>query len=408
MKIYKSYRYELKPNNEQQAMLIKCVGVARFVWNWAISQRDELYKEKKFVNAKDQHKEIIKLKKTEYPWLSEVSKWIPQESLRYLDKAWDSYNERRVSDIPKKKKKGNLDSFRLGAPIIVKPRKIRLPKLGYIRVKEDTCKLKGRILAATVSRDVDKWFVSVEVICEENVEENICGDVVGVDLGIKDFAVVSNGESVERYKSPRPMMNNLKKLKRLSRSFSRKKVGSNNFKKEKVKIGRFYRRMRNQRKDFLTKLSSKLAKTKSVIIIEDLPTKGLMGNKKLARSIADMGWGNFKRMLEYKTQWYGSKLMQINRFEPSSKTCSECGSINSELVLSDRVWICQECGYTHDRDENAAKNIRRLGMINTDGSSEINACGVVVRPYSKKAGDVEARNGKTHRTAELLAKSKSI
>ena len=409
MRIYKAFKYELKPNNKQRGMLSRCAGAARFTWNWAITQRNELYRDNKFTGAKKQHREIIKLKKTEFKWMREISKWIPQESLRNLDRAWEFYNSGHAEGIPLMKKKGKNDSFRLGASITVKPNGVKLPKLGFIRTKENTNKFEGRILAATVNRDVDKWFVSLHVIIAVIEQPILTDSIVGVDLGIKDFAVIYDGENTEKYQAPRPMKRNLRKLKKASRKFSKKKLGSKNFKKEKIVIGKIYRKMRYQRKDFLSKLTSSLAKTKSVIIMEDLPTQGLMGNKKLARSIADMGWGNFKRMLMYKTEWYGSKLVIINRYEPSSKTCSECGSINSELVLNERIWICQGCGVTHDRDENAAKNIRSIGIRNTAGSAEINACGVAVRPLpSGKASDSETRSGNAHRTAELLAKSKSL
>jgi putative transposase len=410
MKIYKAFRYELKPNNKQMVLLFKCAGVSRFAWNWAMTRRNELYKEGKFTGAKKQHREIIELKHTEFPWLKEVSKWIPQEALRNLDRAWEYYNSGHADGIPRFKKKGKYDSFRLGAPIAVKSNGVKLPKLGFIRTKENTDKFEGRILAATVNRDVDRWFVNIHVVFDVTMPISIEGDIVGVDLGLKNFAVTYNGKEIDKYKAPRPMKNNLRKLQVVSKSFSRKKLWSKNFKKDKIRLGRLYRKMRYQRKDFLSKLSTSLAKTKSVIVIEDLPTQGLMGNNKLARSIADMGWGNFKRMLEYKTMWYGSKLVKIGMFEPSSKTCSECGSRNTELVLSDRVWICQGCGVTHDRDENAAKNIREAGIriMNTDGSAVLEACGVAVRPLLKKACAKEAGSGNTHRTAELLAKSKLL
>lgn len=419
MEIHKAYRYELKPNNKQIGSLSRCAGVSRFTWNWAIAQRNELYKDKIFVNAIDQHREINELKKTEFGWMKDVSKWIPQESLRRLDRAWDDYNrdvkkgikERKGEGVPRMKKKYKNDSFRVGAPITIKPNGVKLPKLGFIRTKENTDKFEGRILSATVNRDADRWFVNIDVVYNKDVEENTTGGIVGVDLGIRDFAVTYDGEKTEKYQAPRPMKNKLRKVKKASRKFSKKKVGSNNFKKEKITVAKIYRKMRYQRKDFLGKLTSSLAKTKSVIIMEDLPTQGLMGNNKLARSIADMGWGMFKRMLEYKTEWYGSKLVKIGMFEPSSKTCNVCGFKNTGLVLSDRIWICQNCGTTHDRDENSAKNIREAGIriLNTDGSSGINACGVIVRPLpSGKADDREARSGNTHRTEERLVKSKLL
>lgn len=399
MIINQAFRYELKPNNEQVGLLIKYCGVARFVWNWALARRVELYKthegKERFTSAITQHRELNALKKSEFSWMYEVSKCAPQESLRNLDKAYSNMirriksHEKKIGK-PKFKKKGVHDSFRISqcTPYMIKIADdyIRLPKLGYIRTKESTSKLKGRILNATISREAGRWYCSLCVETERPNPQPIQGDIVGIDLGLNSFAVISNGKEYEHKEAPKPLKKRLKKLQRLSRKQSRKQKKSQNRKKANLALARCHRRTRNIRKDFLNKSTTELAKTKSVIVIEDLAVKNMVRNRHLARSIADVGWGDSRRMLEYKTRWYGSALVVIGRFEPTSKTCSECGAINKELTLSDRTWVCLSCGVVHDRDENAAKNIRSLGIKQLDTesySSVINARGVGVRPQGE-------------------------
>jgi len=396
MKVNQAYRYELKPNNKQVGLLIKACGVARFAYNWALARRVELFKENegkdKFTNAMAQHRQLNALKKTEFPWMYEVSKCAPQEALRNLDTAFANFRRepkfgKRVG-FPKFKKKGKHDSFTLTGLIHVYDSSIQLPKLGKIRTKEGTTKFDGRILSATVSREANRWFVSLAVERERVIPLRTDSDAVGIDLGINSFAAIYDGDNTEYVYSPKPLNKKLKKLERLSRCHSRKQKGSNNRRKSALRLAKLHRRIKNTRGDFLHKLSTSLTKTKRVIAIEDLNVSGMLRNHHLARPIADSGWGKFRRNLEYKTQWYGSELVVINRFAPSSKICSECGAINSHLKLSDRQWVCMSCGVLHERDENAAKNIRQLGLGNTESSSGINACGIAVRP--NQASDEEA------------------
>lgn len=230
-----------------------------------------------------------------------------------------------------------------------------MPRLGCICLKEIS-KVTGHILSATVSREADRWFVSLT--CEMEIPEPapIAGEPVGIDMGLNHFAVMSDGVKIE---APKPLGKYLKRLKRLSKKHSRKQKGSKNRRKSAMALARLHRRIRNIRRDFLHKLSTTLAKTKPEIVIEDLNVQGMMRNDRLARHIADVGWSEFRRMLGYKTLWYGSLLTQINRFYPSSKTCSECGHIMESLALSIREWDCPSCGTHHDRDENASKNLKK-------------------------------------------------
>jgi putative transposase len=404
MLINQAFRYELKPNNEQAGLLNKSCGVARFAYNWGLSRRIAQYEsnegKERFTSAITQHRELNALKKTEFSWMYDVSKCAPQIALRNLDVAFKNM-QRRIKNhehkkgFPKFKKKGKHDSFSVSqnnGTIQVREGCIRLPRIDWINTKEPTDKFNGRILGATITKEADRWYCSLSVEVERTVEKPTSDEIIGIDLGLTDFAVITNGEEFDYKQAPKPHTKRLKKNKRLHRQLSKKQKGSRNRKKAQLRLSRNYRDMRNERKDALNKLTSELAKIKSVIIIEDLNVKGMMGNHKLARSIGDVSWGEFIRQLEYKTQWYGSKLVKINRFFPSSKMCSKCGYINKDLDLSERVWICPVCGAVLNRDENAAMNIRNEGIriLNTESNSGIYACGKSVSPHLKKAVLAEA------------------
>lgn len=410
MKINQAYRYELASNNRQAGRLLQHCGAARFAWNWGLAQRIALFKENegkdRFTDAIEQHHQLNFLKKTEYPWMYEVSKCAPQEALRDLDRAFANFWRGRKADsrvgFPKFKRKGKQDSFRLTGSISIFDNRVVLPRLGKIRTKESTGKFKGRVLSATVSRESDRWFVSLAVERERARAERVEDGIVGIDLGINNFAVIYDGDNTKYIYAPKPLAGNLKRLRHLSRCYSHKQKGSNNRRKAALRLARLHRHIKNTRQDFIHKLTTSLAKTKSAVIIEDLNVGGMVRNHRLARSIADSGWGEFRRMLGYKAQWYGSQLIAINRFAPSSKTCSKCGAVNKSLTLSERKWVCMSCGAVHERDENAAKNIRCLGLeiLNTESSSGINACGVAGRPAMRRASDGEAGSKHTIRLVE--------
>jgi putative transposase len=374
MKVNCAYRYELKPNVCQKIHLAKHAGAARLAYNWGLALRIELFeKEKTFTNAIEQHKLLNGLKVTEFPWMYEISKCAPQEALRDLDKAFKNFfrgiKKSQQVGFPKFKKKGYQDSFRLTGTIKIKRKEIQLPRLGTIKLKEDS-KVDGKILSATVSREADRWYVSLTVEKEILTPSQVVGEIVGVDIGLDQFAILSNGE---KKAAPKPLKKKIKRLKRLSRQHSRKAKGSKNRKKSSLKLAQQHRKIRNIRKDFLHKYSSELTKTKSAIIVEDLDIKGMLrGPYKLNRSIHDVGWGEFRRMLEYKTKWYGSKLVVAPRYYPSSKRCSHCGFLTNQMPLSIREWRCQCCNVHHDRDINAAKNLRDFY---TGSSPGIYACG---------------------------------
>lgn len=389
MLIHKAYKYELKPNKTQLALFNRYTGCARFVWNWGLAKKKELWeKEKKSISAFSLHNELVELKRTDenYKWLYDISSEVPINTLDYLDKAFQNFfiglKQGRKVGYPKFKAKGRHDAFTFRnrkneKRIEVFHKAVKLPKLGVIRLKEETDNFKSdRILRATVSRRADRWFVSVIVELEIAEPEQPDGEPIGIDVGLAHFATLSDGTKIE---APKFLDKSMKRLKRLSRQLSRKKKGSNNFKKAAMKLAKLHMHVANQREYFLHNLSTDLAKNHSAIVIEDLAVANMVKNGHLSRSISDAGWGEFRRQLGYKTQWYGSELVIAGRFYPSSKTCSECGYVLPELNLSVREWICPNCGATHDRDINAAKNLIMWYNANINNSTEVSsgiyACG---------------------------------
>ena len=382
MKVHKAYRYEIKPNIEERIRCAKHAGAARFTYNWGLKQRIDFYeKDKTTTNAIEQHRVLNCLKAQEFPWMYEVSKCAPQEALRDLDRAFRNFfqglKQGKKVGFPKFKKKGRHDSFRLTGTIKVESNTIQLPRLGKLRLKEFS-QVNGKILSATVSREADRWFVSLSV--EEEIEDPIPvqGNTIGIDLGLTSFVTTSEGVKVS---APKPLNKALKKLKRLSKQHSRKKAGSKNKRKSAFKLARHHRKIRNTRLDFQHKLSTQLAKTKSVIVVEDLSIKKMLQKKGLSRPISDAGWAQFISMLEYKTEWYGSLLKKAPPYFPSTKTCSGCEHVTEGLTLNTREWICTYCGEKHDRDVNAAQNLLKL---HTGSSPGIYACGDASSGESQK------------------------
>jgi len=369
MMIRQAFRYELDPNDRQRTILAKHAGAARFAWNWALARRIEKFQKNegkaKFTNAVEQHRELNLMKKTEFPWMYEVSKCAPQEALRNLDKAfrafWKGRKKKKVG-FPKFKKKGRDDAFRLTGRICVEEdgRHIRLPRIGSVRVKESTEKFRGRILSATVRREADRWFVSLCVERERAEPVPVCGPTVGIDLGLNCFAVLSDGSKIE---SPKALEKNLERLRRRSKTHSRKRKGSNNRRKSAIRLARLHQKIRNLRIDAIHKATTRLAKTKSVIVVEDLSVRNMMRNRYLARSISDAGWVEFRRQLAYKCKWYGSELVVAPRNFPSTRRCSRCGVVGPRLDLSCRLFRCKACGFALDRDENAARNLEWYGQF---------------------------------------------
>jgi len=390
MLIARAFKYELDPNNQQRTRLSQHAGCARFAYNWGLQQRIALYRQnqdkERFTSAIAQHRELNRLKKTEFPWMYETSKCAPQEALRDLECAFKNFyrglkSGKRVG-FPRFKKRGVHDSFRLTGTIRFVGRLIQLPRLGRIRLKEKReSYFKGRVLSATVTRRADRWYVSVTVEMEIGNPEPSGGGPVGVDLGVKTLATLSDGTV---YSNLRVLEKRLRKLRRLSKSLSRKKRGSKNREKARLGIARLHLRVFNIRQDTLHKITTYLAKNHSQIVIENLCVSGLLKNRKLSRVIADVGFYEFRRQLEYKCEWYGSELVVAPRFYPSSKRCSACGNIKRYLSSSNRVYVCDECGLEMDRDLNAACNLVAASWTETE-----NACGEDVRLVADPVGSAE-------------------
>ncbi|HEY3992703.1 MAG TPA: RNA-guided endonuclease TnpB family protein [Ktedonobacteraceae bacterium] len=378
--IVRGYTTELDMNNQQRTLCLKHAGCARFAYNWGLARKQETYKlSGKMPSAMELHKHLNALKASAFPWMYEVSKCAMQEALRDLDVAYKQAFRRLAEKKAGKKsvkvgwprfksRSKGIGSFRLTGAIHVSERSIQLPRLGMLRLKEhDYLPTSGvHILSATVSENAGRWYVSLQVE-EEQAEPPLArGPVIGVDLGIKTLAVVSNGREIA---NPKAMRTYLKKLQRLSRWHSRKQKGSANRKKAQQKLARMYAKIDHIRADALHKATASLvAKTKPaekrpcMIGIEDLHVAGLLKNRKLARAIADVGLAEFRRQLTYKAEQAGVQIHVVDRWKPSSKTCSGCGCYHADLQLSDRVFVCQECGLVIDRDLNAARNLELLAV----------------------------------------------
>lgn len=323
MLVHKAYRYELDPNNQQRSNLYRHAGVARFTYNWGLDQRIQLFQtnqgKDRFTDFMKQHKLLNSLKRTQFPWMYECSKCASQEALKDLHRAFQNFYKGRKTGkkvgFPRFKKKGVRDNFRLHGIIRFEKRRIQLPRIGKIRIKGKRDRYhSGRILSATVRRRADRWFVSV--IVEEEIPNPtpVNGAPIGVDLGIRTLATLSDSTV---FVNPRALGRRLKKLKKLHRSLSRKKKGSKNREKAKLRLARMYLKIFNIRQDTLHKLTTYLTKNHGKVVIEDLCVSGMMKNRKLARVIADVGFYEFRRQLEYKCGWYGSHLVIVSRTYPS-------------------------------------------------------------------------------------------
>ena len=364
----KCYKFRIYPDAVQETLIQRTFGCCRFVFNRYLAMRIESYKtDNSTVNYNACSADMTVLKK-ELDWLKEVDATALQSSLRDLDFAYQNFFRRvkkgGAPGFPRFKSKHNhrksYKSKRVGNNIAVLENSIKLPKLGIVRGAISK-HVEGRILSATVSQNPSgKYFVSVCCTDVEIPQHASTEAVIGIDLGIKTFAVASDGVEYPNHKH---FQKSAKKLARLQRQLSRKTKGSNNRDKARIKVAIQHERVANQRSDTLHKLSTQIVKDYDVIAIETLQPQNMVKNHRLAKSISDASWGEFVRRLEYKTQWQHKALVKVDAFFPSSQTCHVCGSKNPETKdLSVRSWVCAECGTEHDRDINAAKNILNEGL----------------------------------------------
>lgn len=361
----KGYRYKILPNKTQEQQLNQMLGNARFVYNWALKTRIEAYqKDKTNVSAFTLMTELTKLKKQpEYDWLNHSVAQSLQQSIVNMEKAFTRFF-REKKGFPKfksKHKSKQMVGFPQNTKIDFDKGKVSVNKIGWLRARISR-EFDGKIKTATIEKTATgKFFISITVelpdvkIKQKPIKKETA---VGIDTGIKTFATLSDGTEIENQKH---LKSNLQRLKVLSKRVSRKVKGSNNRKKAVKNLAILHERIANQRLDFLHKTTTAIAKQYDTAIVENLNIAGMLKNRKLSQSIADLGLGRFYSLLEYKMQERGGNYIEIGRFAPSSKLCT-CGTVNKELTLSDRTWTCKSCGLTHDRDLLAANNIKRFGL----------------------------------------------
>ncbi|WP_299044255.1 RNA-guided endonuclease TnpB family protein [uncultured Thermosynechococcus sp.] len=378
-----AHKIALDPNNKQATYFARAAGTARFAYNWALAEWKRQYEEWKRDNSLPKpsetalRRQLNAIKRSQYPWMLEVTKCAPQMAIIQLGQAFKNFFAGRAR-YPQFRKKGIDDRFTLtNDQFRIEGSRIRIPKLGWVRMHEPL-RFKGKILSATISRVADRWFVSIAVDVQDNVHrpKTESQGAVGVDLGVSALATLSTGESIP---GPKPHKALLNRLRRLARSLSRKQKGSANREKARKRLARLHARIANIRADALHKLTSDLTRRFDTICVENLNVRGMLKNRHLSRSIADMGFFEFRRQLEYKAAMRGGQVVVVDRFFASSKTCSVCGHKLEALPLSVRKWTCPACGAVHDRDVNAAKNILAYGLATLSGttasSAGCQACG---------------------------------
>lgn len=379
MKLNRAYKFKMEPNAEQTEKLYQFAGARRFIYNWGLARRIEVYKATgKGIKYAAQNLELTELKRQEeLSWLKETDSQCLQESLRDVDRAFQNFFKKRAKYPKFKSRNAGFFSFRVPQRVCVEDGKVYCPKIGWIKIRQSQG-IEGVTKSATFKRDAcGNWFVTLvaefempEVALPEAV------NAVGIDMGLKDFIVLSNDERVA---APKFFRKAQKKLAKVQRKLSRATKGSSRRTKTKLKVAKVHRKTTNQRSDFIHKITSDLVKKYDHIGIENLNVKGMSKNHRLAKSIHDAGMGELRRQLEYKCLWNRVNLSKIDRWFPSSKMCGSCGEINKDLTLSDRVWLCS-CGTFHDRDLNAAKNILEESLNVAVGHTETqNARGAAVR-----------------------------
>ena len=371
-----AHKIQLDPNNKQRTYLAKACGVARFAYNWALEQWKSRFEAGEKVTETSLRRELNAIKRDSYPWMLEVTKCAPQLAIMDLGDAFRNFFAKRAG-FPKFKKKGVNDSFSISNDqFAISGKSIRIPNLGRVRMAEEL-RFDGKITGATVSRKADRWFVSVQVEMELPAPiHNSESQAVGVDLGVTDLITLSDGTKITGTKPHKAL---LSRLRNLNKSLSRKKGAkkgekkSRNFINTQNQLSRLHAKIANIRNDETHKLTTMLTQNYGIIGIEDLNVSGMVKNHKLARAILDMSFFEFRRQLEYKAIITGSVVAVADRFYASSKLCSGCGAKNNELTLSMRAWACPACGQWHDRDTNAAINLKNYAVSYT-----VSACGELV------------------------------
>ena len=387
MKQKRAYQYRCYPTEEQHHQLARTFGCVRFVYNWALRTRTDLYYQKgeRWYYAQMSSALTCLKQQEEYVWLNEVSSVPTQQCLRHLDRAFLNFFEGRA-EYPTFKKKHGLQSaeyttsaFKWDGKTVILAKQSEPLDIVWSRPLPDGCKPS----TVTISKDAaGRYFVSMLV--EEDIAPLPVGNkTIGLDLGLKSMVITSDGHT---YGNPKFFAKDEKKLAAAQRRHAKKRKGSKNRVKAQKKVARIHARIADRRRDYQHKLSTKLIRENQVVCVESLQVKNMVKNHSLAKAISDVGWGEFVRQLDYKATWYGRTLVKIDKFYPSSKRCHACGHLLDSLTLDIREWTCPQCGVCHDRDINAAKNIVAAGQA-------VLACGEAVRP-----GRVKTRTGKPQRS----------
>lgn len=356
----KAFKYRIYPNKSQQILFAKTFGCVRVIWNANVESFNSYDKD-----ANPKPKIITKSDLiTDKPWLNEISAAAIQQKIRdFQETSKQFFSKTRKKRIgrPSFKKKSGIQSYRLpNQKFSLGDNKIRLEKIGWVKMRVDRAiPDESKILSCTISMNCcGQYFVSV-LVETLILHKHKTGKMVGIDLGLKSFATLSGSIVIDNIKFFREKQSEIVKIQR---HLSRKKKGSNRYRKNKLRIARLHNKIANKRNYFLHSVITYLADNYDVICIEDLNVSGMLSNHKLAKAISDTSFYQFRSMLEYKCNWYGKELVVIDRFYPSSKTCSKCGWKKEDLTLSDRVFKCENCGMEIDRDLNAAINIKRVGV----------------------------------------------
>lgn len=387
MKQKKAYKYRFSPSDEQKRILAQTFGCCRYVYNWALRQRTDAYYQhgERLYYQATAHRLVMLKKQEETLWLNEVSSVALQQALRHLETAFRNFFEGRA-DYPTFKKKRNQQAATYASNAFTwNARALTLAKMDaplditWHRPLPDGCKPSS----LTITKDeADRYFVSILV--EEDIAPlEVTPKMVGLDLGLKSMVITSDGHT---YGNPKFFVKDEKKLAKAQRCHAKKKKGSKNRAKARLKVARIHTKIADRRRDYQHQLSVRIIRENQVVCVESLHVKNMVKNHRLAKAISDVGWSECVRQLEYKAEWYGRTLVRIDKWYPSSKRCFDCGHLLDSLPLDVRSWICPECGVQHDRDINAAKNVLAAGLA-------VAACGEAVRP-----GAVETKPGKPQRS----------
>jgi putative transposase len=373
--IQKAHKIRLKPNNKQANHFAKACGVSRFAYNWGLAEWKKQYNAGGKPRAYDLVKRFNSIKRTKYPFVTEVTKCSPERAIKNLDSAFrnlfQSMRAGRKPEFPRFKRKGIKDSFYIASDLFrFNGKRVRIPKLGWVKMRE-SLRFKGKVMSATVSRTAGKWFISVHVEIETQAPIAI-GPTIGVDVGLKKLAVTSDGEVFD---NPKALKRAEKRMRLLNKAVSRKKKDSNNRKKAAMKLARQHYRVSCIRKDAIHKATTAITKGCSAIGIEDLNVKGMLKNHKLAKALSDASIAEFLRQIECKAKWRGVIVVKADRFFPSSKTCSACSCVKWTFKLKTRIYHCNYCGFEADRDLNAAINLKNLAVGSTVSACRLGSAG---------------------------------